>query len=88
MYRCTYYKSVYIKYITVYRLIYKPLIIQSDVTCLCFRKRWPRQGRLMLYYIPGFEQKNTRHSPIVFIPIYDIHIIHIIIIIIVIEHVF
>jgi len=27
MYRCTYYKSVYIKYITVYRLIYKPLII-------------------------------------------------------------
>jgi len=38
VYRCTYYKSVYIKYITVYRLIYKPLIIQSHVNLPMFSK--------------------------------------------------
>jgi len=51
-------ECVYKIYITVYRLIYKPLIIQSDViACLCFRKRWPRQGRLMFYYIPGSNRR-------------------------------
>lgn len=39
MYRCIYFnKSVYIKYITVYRLIYKPLIIQNDVSLTIYSK--------------------------------------------------
>lgn len=39
MYRCIYFnKSVYIKYITVYRLIYKPLIIQNDVSPTIYSK--------------------------------------------------